>query len=114
MILQWELLRFFIYLYIGKAPKSKTWFLDPAKEAELITRIQLQSRRAFLELDLQDFGLFDFRVDLEGNPFFLECNLSCSFGSQSVLNVIAKNSGFTDESLFDLMVQNALLRKAKI
>ena len=27
--------------------------------------------------------------------------------------MIAKNSGFTDDSLFDLMVQNALLRKAK-
>ena len=105
---------FFIYLYTGKAPESKTWFLDPAKEAELINRIQSQSRRAFLELDLQDFGLFDFRVDLEGNPFFLECNLFCSFGLQSFLNVVARNSGFTDESLFDLMVQNALLRKAKI
>ena len=114
MILQWELLPFFIYLYTGKAPESKTWFLDPAKEAELINRIQSQSRRAFLELDLQDFGLFDFRVDLEGNPFFLECNLFCSFGLQSFLNVVARNSGFTDESLFDLMVQNALLRKAKI
>ncbi|CAH3108321.1 unnamed protein product [Porites lobata] len=101
-------------LPISKPPNAKTWFLDPAEEADLINRIQQQSRRVFQELDLQDFGLFDFRVDLEGNPFFLECNLFCSFGSQSVLNVIAKNSGFTDESLFDLMVQNALLRKEKI
>ena len=52
-------------------------------------------------------------MDREGNPFFLECNLFCSFGSKSVVNVIAKESGFTDESLFDLMVQNALLRKEK-
>ena len=108
----------FLYLPIclstGKPPNAKTWFLDPAEEADLINRIQQQSRRVFQELDLQDFGLFDFRVDLEGNPFFLECNLFCSFGSQSVLNVIAKNSGFTDESLFDLMVQNASLRKEKV
>ena len=100
-------------LSIGKAPESRTWFLDPAKEGDLINRIQQQSCQAFQELDLQDFGLFDFRVDREGNPFFLECNLFCSFGSKSVVNVIAKDSGFTDESLFDLMVQNALLRKEK-
>ena len=103
-----------ICLSIGKPPNAKTWFLDPAEEADLINRIQQQSRRVFQELDLQDFGLFDFRVDLEGNPFFLECNLFCSFGLQSFLNVVARNSGFTDESLFDLMVQNALLRKEKI
>ena len=107
-------LYFPICLSIGKPPNAKTWFLDPAEEADLINRIQQQSRRVFQELDLQDFGLFDFRVDLEGNPFFLECNLFCSFGLQSFLNVVARNSGFTDESLFDLMVQNALLRKETI
>ena len=52
-------------------------------------------------------------MDREENPFFLECNLFCSFGYKSVLNVIAKDSGFTDESLFDLMVQNVLIRKEK-
>ena len=62
---------------------------------------------------VQDFGLFDFRVDVEGNPFFLECNLFCSFGPRSVVNIVAKDSGFTDESLFDMMVENTLLRKRK-
>ena len=66
---------------------------------------------SFRELGLHDFGLFDFRVDVEGNPFLLECNLFCSFGPQSVVNIVAKDSGFTDESLFDMMVENLLLRK---
>ena len=92
---------------------SKPWFLDPSKEGELIDRIHQQCYRAFQELGLQDFALFDFRVDREGNPFFLECNLFCSFGQQSVLNVFAKNSGITDENLFDMMVENALLRRKK-
>ena len=92
---------------------SKPWFLDPSKEGELINRIHRQSYRAFQELGLQDFALFDFRVDREGNPYFLECNLFSSFGQQSVVNVIAKDSGITDESLFDMMVENALLRRKK-
>ncbi|XP_022803927.1 uncharacterized protein LOC111341238 [Stylophora pistillata] len=100
-------------LPVSKPPEAKTWFLDPTKEEKLIHRIQQQSCRAFRELGLQDFGLFDFRVDLEGNPFLLECNLFCSFGPQSVVNIIAKESGFTDESLFDMMVENTLLRKRK-
>ena len=97
----------------GKPSATKTWFIDPSKEGELINRIHQQSYRAFRELGLQDFALFDFRVDSEGNPFFLECNLFCSFGEQSVMNVIAKNSGITDENLFDMVFENALLRRKK-
>ena len=99
--------------FLGKSPAAKTWFLDPSKEGELINRIHQQSYRAFRELGFQDFAAFDFRIDREGNPFFLECNLFCSFGRQSLVNVIAKESGITDECLFDMMVENALLRRKK-
>ena len=92
-------------------PKAENWFLDPAKDGDLISRIQHYSCQAFKALGLKDFGLFDFRVDHNGSPFFLECNLFCSFGPQSVLNTIAKDSAFTDKELFDLMVDNALLRR---
>ena len=108
-----SLFTFNVLFLLGKPPESKTWFLDPSKEGKLITRIQQQSCRAFRELGLQDFGLFDFRVDRDGNPFFLECNPFCSFGPKSVLNVIAKDSGITDETLFHMMVQNALLRRGE-
>ncbi|CAH3184391.1 unnamed protein product, partial [Porites evermanni] len=91
----------------------KTWYLDPEKEGELIRRIQQQSCRAFLELNLQDYGIFDFRVDRYGNPFLLECNLFWSSTSLCAFSAVAKGSGVTVESLFDLMVQNALLRKEK-
>lgn len=101
------------FFFLGKSLAAKTWFLDPSKEGELIDRIHQQSYRAFRELGLQDFAVFDFRVDREGNTFFLECNLFCSFGQQSVVNVIAKNSGITDENLFDMMVENSLLRRKK-
>jgi len=87
--------------FLGKPPAAKTWFLDPLKERELINRIHQQSYRAFRELGIQDFALFDFRIDRQGSPFFLECNLFCSFGRQSVVNIIANESGITDESLFD-------------
>ena len=92
-------------------PKIETWFLDPAEDGDLISRIQHYSFQAFKALGLKDFGLFDFRVEHNGSPFFLECNLFCSFGPRSILNTIAKDSGFTDKELFDLMVNNALLRR---
>ena len=91
--------------------KVENWFLDPAKDGDLISRIQHYSCQAFKALGLKDFGIFDFRVDHNGSSFLLECNLFCSFGPQSVLNAIAKDSGFTDKELFDLMVENALLRR---
>ena len=108
------LLLFSIFLsIIGKPTEVKTWYLYPEKEGELIRRIQQQSCRAFHKLDLQDYGLFDFRVDSNGNPFLLECNLFFSFTSLCPLSAVAKGSGFTIETLFDLMVQNALFRKEK-
>ena len=94
----------------GKAPSTRTWFLDSKTDEELIHRIQMSSFDAFLALDLRDFATFDFRVDSEGKPWFLECNLFCSFGPQSVLNIHATHAGITDEVLFDMMIQNALLR----
>lgn len=97
-------------LPLGKV-KVENWFLDPAKEGDLTSRIQHYSCQAFKALGLKDFGIFDFRVDHNGSPFLLECNLFCSFGPQSALNAIAKDSGFTDKELFDLMVDNALLRR---
>ena len=95
----------------GKHPKTENWFMDPSQDGDLISRIQCYSYQAFKELGLKDFGVFDFRVDHNGNPFFLECNLFCSFGPQSALNSIAKDSDFSDKALFDLMVENALLRR---
>ena len=104
---------FFFLSILGKPSEVKTWYLDPEKEGELIRRIQQQSCRAFLELDLQDYGLFDFRIDRHGNPFLLECNLFWSSTSLCPFSAVAKSSGVTVESLFDLMVQNALFRKEK-
>ncbi|KAK2574499.1 D-alanine--D-alanine ligase, partial [Acropora cervicornis] len=76
--------------------------LPLAKDGDLISRIQHYSCQAFKALGLKDFGLFDFWVDHNGSPCFLECNLFCSFGPKSVLNSIAKDSGFTDKELFDM------------
>ncbi|RMX38634.1 hypothetical protein pdam_00024290 [Pocillopora damicornis] len=38
-----------------------------------------------------------------------KCNLCCSFGPRSVVNIVAKDSGFTDESLFDMMFSKKTL-----
>lgn len=98
-------------LPLGKPSRAESWFLDPTKEEDLVNRIHKYSCQAFVDMDVKDFGMFDFRVDRHGNPYLLECNLFCSFGKRSILNILAKDSNFTDEGLFDLMVENALLRR---
>ena len=95
-------------------PKNAaSWFLDPSKDGELIEKTQQESLKAFRALGLEDFGLFDYRVDENGDPWFLESNIFCSFSPRSKLNMLAKNSGISDEELFVMMVKNALLRAGK-
>ena len=90
-----------------------SWYLDAAKEYELINRLQDASLKAFRALGLEDYGLFDFRVDKNGIPWFLENNAVCSFSPYSLLNRLAKHAGLTDEEVFETMLKSALLREEK-
>ncbi|MCW2815214.1 MAG: D-alanine--D-alanine ligase [Nocardioides sp.] len=49
--------------------------------------------RAYDALGCRHHGLFDFRVDPAGTPFFLEASLYCSFAPTSVVVVMAEAAG---------------------
>jgi D-alanine-D-alanine ligase len=41
--------------------------------------------KAHKAINSRDFSVFDIRVDPEGNPFFLEASLYCSFAPKSAV-----------------------------
>ena len=95
----------------GKAPSTITNFLCRKEEHELFDRIQRLALRVHTCLSFRDFSTIDVRVDESGQPYVLEANLFCSFGAKSLLNIHAKQSGWTDEQLFEVMAKNVISRQ---
>jgi len=97
-------------LPVGKAPSTKTSFICEEKEPVLYEKIQKLALKVHRCLQFKDFSMIDIRVDSEGNPFVLEVNLFCSFGAQSVLSAHTEKFGWTNEKLFQTMVDNNFRR----
>ncbi len=58
------------------------------------------ARRCHLALGCRHYSLFDFRIDADGRPWFLEASLYNSFARQSVLAVMARAAGIDLADLF--------------
>lgn len=79
---------------------------DPVTE-----RVWDVARRCHRALGCRDYSLFDFRIDPDGTPWFLEAGLYNSFARQSVLCVMAAQAGIDVPELFDICVRAAVARR---
>lgn len=84
------------------------WIVDA--DDPLVPRVQEAAERAFRALGCRDYGLFDFRVAVDGTPVFLEAGLYCSFARTSVVAVMAKAAGQPLPDFFAAMVARATAR----
>jgi D-alanine-D-alanine ligase len=85
-------------LYLVAKDPSRAWIVpidDP------ITHVVWEAaRRCHRALGCRHYSLFDFRIDPDGNPWFLEAGLYCSFAPTSVIAVMAAASGLNVAELF--------------
>lgn len=87
---------------------AKAWIVDPA---DPVTQpVWAAARRCYTALGCRDYGLFDFRIDPRGRPWFLEAGLYCSFARQSVVATMAGAAGTPVDELFAAMVSRAATR----
>ena len=63
------------------------WIVE--RDDPVIPALQEAALRAFRALGCRHYGLFDFRVDPDGVPWFLEAGLYCSFSPDSVITAMA-------------------------
>jgi D-alanine-D-alanine ligase len=70
------------------------------------------ARACHRALGCRDYSLFDFRVDPEGRPWFLEAGLYCSFAQKSVVAVMARAAGIALQDLFADALSRAVDRAA--
>lgn len=85
---------------------TRAWIVDPA---DPITGAVWDAARACHEaLGCRHYSLFDFRIDPEGRPWFLEAGLYCSFAAKSVVPMMAAAAGIPLGELFDRAVRQAI------
>ena len=86
--------------------RTRAWIVDP--DDPITTDVWEAARRCHVALGCRDYSLFDFRVDPDGRPWFLEAGLYCSFARQSVISMMAAAAGIALDELFAGALDGAL------
>jgi D-alanine-D-alanine ligase len=86
--------------------RTRAWILDP--DDPITADVWDAARRCHVALGCRDYSLFDFRVDPDGRPWFLEAGLYCSFARQSVISMMAATAGIALDELFANALVSAL------
>ncbi|TAD96203.1 MAG: D-alanine--D-alanine ligase, partial [Oscillatoriales cyanobacterium] len=92
-------------LSLTSKDSTKSWIVDISDP--ITERVYAMARKCHIALGCRDYSLFDFRIDPQGQPWFLEAGLYCSFAQKSVLSTMAKASGTSLDTFFESMLQNA-------
>ncbi|GAA3232810.1 hypothetical protein GCM10017691_27800 [Pseudonocardia petroleophila] len=93
-------------LYLVAKDATRSWIVDPADP--VTAAVHDAALRAYAALGCRHYGLFDFRVDPDGRPWFLEAGPYCSYAPTSVVAVMARAAGIEPAELFAAGVAEAL------
>ena len=85
---------------------AKAWIVDPSDP--MTARVWEAARNCHIALGCRHYSLFDFRIDPNRQPWFLEAGLYCSFAQTSVISEMAKAAGIPLSQLFQNMLNSAL------
>jgi D-alanine-D-alanine ligase len=87
-------------LYLVAKDRSRAWIV--ADDQILTQRVWAAARRCHLALGCRHYSLFDFRIDPDGQPWFLEAGLYCSYSPGSVIAMMASAAGIGLRQLFEI------------
>jgi D-alanine-D-alanine ligase len=87
---------------------AHAWVVDPSDP--VTEAVWGAARACHRALGCRDYSLFDFRIDPQGQPWFLEAGLYCSFARTSVVAVMARAAGTEVDELFATVLAGALAR----
>ncbi|MEL4895707.1 D-alanine--D-alanine ligase family protein [Crocosphaera sp. Alani8] len=92
-------------IYAAKGNK-KSWIVDVKDPAT--RRVQEIAKQCHQALGCRHYSLFDFRIDPQGQPWFLEAGLYCSFSPKSVIPAMAKEKGISLDELLEIVIKEAI------
>ena len=93
-------------LHLIAKDNIKAWIVntkDPVTE-----KVQAVAKKCHQALGCRHYSLFDFRIDPNGEPWFLEAGLYCSFAPKSVISSMAKAAGISLNELLITAINETL------
>ena len=87
---------------------SRAWIVD--EDDAVCEAVWEAARRCHRALGCRHYSLFDFRIDPDGRPWFLEAGLYCSFAGQSVIPMMAAAAGLPLPELFRTAIKETIGR----
>jgi D-alanine-D-alanine ligase len=84
-------------LFLTAKDNITAWIVDP--KDPLTEKVQEVAKKCHQALGCRHYSLFDFRIDPNGEPWFLEAGLYCSFATKSVIPCMAKVAGISLKEL---------------
>eukprot|EP01103_Thecamoeba_quadrilineata_P010672 TRINITY_DN2366_c0_g1_i1.p1 TRINITY_DN2366_c0_g1~~TRINITY_DN2366_c0_g1_i1.p1 ORF type:complete len:339 (+),score=12.45 TRINITY_DN2366_c0_g1_i1:82-1098(+) len=85
---------------------KKCWIVD--RSDPITEKVQQEALKCHKALGCRHYSLFDFRVDPQGRPWFIEASLYCIYNENSVICVMAKADGITVEQVFTWAIEETL------
>ncbi|MDP5339495.1 MAG: D-alanine--D-alanine ligase, partial [Nodularia sp. (in: cyanobacteria)] len=93
-------------LHLTAKDNIKAWIVDPSDP--ITQRVQEMAKKCHQALGCRHYSLFDFRIDPQGEPWFLEAGLYCSFAPKSVISCMAKAVEIPLNELFMTVIHETL------
>ena len=84
----------------------KHWIVDASDP--ITEKVQQLAKKCHLALGCRHYSLFEFRIDPNGQPWFLEAGLYCSFGAGGGITGTAEKAGISVNDLVMIMIQETL------
>ncbi len=85
----------------------KGWSVDP--NDPVTGTVQKVAKKCHEALGCRHYSLFDFRIDPQGQPWFLEAGLYCSFSPKSVIASMAQAAGIPVDKLLMSAIDETLI-----
>ena len=93
-------------LYLTAKDNIKAWIVNT--HDPITQKVQEMAKKCHQALGCRHYSLFDFRIDPNGEPWFLEAGLYCSFAPKSVLSSMAKAAGIPLNELLITAINETL------
>ncbi len=96
-------------LFLVAKEQTRAWIVpadDPVTE-----KVWAMARRCHEALGCRHYSLIDVRIDPDGEPWFLEASLYCSYSPSSVVAVMASAAGIDVDELFGMALDELALHR---